>query len=100
MASYIKYRSGIIENVMVTYFAKRNNVNSDVNLRDKLGVCKGFPGYEEFIKIKDGILYYDGERIQLDEFLNNGNIKKVEIYQKKENKDFMINIDEIDIEML
>lgn len=100
VASYIKYRSRIIENVMVTYFAKKNNVNGDFNLLDKLAMCKGFPGYEEFIKIKDGILYYDGERIQLDEFLNNGNIKKLENDKKNQKEEFMVNIDDIDIELL
>lgn len=99
VASYIKYRSKIIENVMVTYFAKKNSINEKSNLLDKLEKCKGFIGYEDLIKIKDGVLYYDGEKIKLDEFLNNGNVEKIG-YEEIQKKDiFPINIDDMEIEM-
>jgi len=97
--SYIKYRSRIIENVMVTYFAKKNNINNDFNLSDKLGNCKGLQGYEQFINLKDGILYYDGIEIQLKELLDDGIIKKAEREQLKK-EEFPVNIDDIEIEIL
>lgn len=98
--SYIKYRSSIIENVMVTYFAKKNNINNDFNLSDKLARCKGILGYEELLGVKNGILYYDGDRIDLEKYLCYGNIVKLNDKEVWEGRILPNNIDDIDIEML
>ena len=97
--SYIKYRTGIIKNVMITYFLKKNNVNNDEKLTKKEEMATTLPGYLEFRQIQDGILYYDGQRLDLYEFLNNETLKVIEEHTDKE-ANIMFNVDDIDIEML
>lgn len=83
LKSYIKFRSGIIKNVMTTYFLGRNHIRSGKSkLKDKEEQCKKLDGYEVLEDIQDGILYYDGNRIDLAEFYKN-NIKVIE---RKEDK--------------
>ncbi len=83
LISYIKYRSGVIKNVMTTYFLKRKNIhmgNEKINV--KMDKCLE---YDEFKNLGDavyGTLYYDGEKLDLFEFLN-GNV--VKINDKKDN---------------
>lgn len=99
VSSYIKYRSGIIKNAMVTYFAKKNEINNPLlSLEDKIKLCKTRCEYDAFSEVQDGVLYFDGSRIKLDDFINTGVIDKFEI---KADKDIPhINIDDIDIEIL
>lgn len=75
--SYIKYKSGVIKNVLTTYFLKKNNIHNagKIKLSEKIEKCKEYDGYEKYLKdIENGILYLNGDRIEIDEFLN-GNIK-------------------------
>ena len=82
--SYIKYRSKIIQNVMSTYFLKRKNANpGNIKLNEKIEKCRQFSDYDVLKNVERGILYYDGERIDFDEFMN-GNIKVVENNENKE----------------
>ncbi len=68
--SYVKYRSRIIENVLVTYFLKRNGKRmGNIKIEEKLKACELIEGYKEFQKYKNGLLYYCGEEISLDDFL-------------------------------
>lgn len=76
LISYIKYRSLSIENVMLTYFLKRRNIKAGMLKREaKLEYCKKFDDYDKLEKIKNGILFYDGNKINLNEFLKNNNIE-------------------------
>lgn len=78
VSSYIKYRSKIIKNVMTTYFLQTNKIyigNSKIDVKEK--ECKKLPNYENLKRIQDGILYFNGKRIDLEEFYN-GNIKYIE----------------------
>lgn len=99
ISSYIKYRSGIIKNVMVTYFAKSNRVNNELGLNDKISMCKTLPGYNEFAKIQDGILFFGGMKLDLDEFLKNG-IKVEVISDDLADQEIVMDFDDIDVEML
>lgn len=73
--SYIKYRSRIIENVMITYFLKENNLNEkDLKLDEKIDKCKSIDNYYIIEKIKKGILYFNGKQIILDEFFKGNTI--------------------------
>lgn len=73
--SYIKHRSRVIENVMVIYFLKRNNSDKkNTKLDDKIEMCKKIEGYGELEKIKKGTLYYNGEQIDVEAFLNGENV--------------------------
>ena len=83
--SYIKYKTGSIKNVITTYFLKKNNVKDAgrIKLSEKIEMCKKYDLYEKSLRqIENGILYLNGDRIYIQEFLN-GNIKKVESEEKK-----------------
>lgn len=75
--SYIKYRSRAIENVMITYFLKRNNKNEKMKLEDKIKKCKDMENYDMIDKRKKGTLFYNGKKILIEDFIN-GNI----VYEK------------------
>lgn len=97
--SYIRYRTTIIKNVMVTYLLKKNNLNSSLTLLKKEEMCKGLPEYFNFNKIKNGILCFNGEKISLSDFINNGIVIKEETGEIEE-KQVSIDIDDIEIDML
>lgn len=83
--SYIKYKMSSIKNVVTTYFLKKNGVQNagKIKLEEKIEQCKKYDYYESNLKdIIDGVLYYNGDRININEFLN-GNI---EVIKKEENK--------------
>lgn len=83
--SYIKYKSGSIKNVLTTYFLKKNNVKNSgrIKLSEKIEMCKEYNEYEKTLKkVEDGILYKNGEKIDIQEFLN-GNIKVIQPEEKK-----------------
>lgn len=80
--SYIKYRSGSIKNVMVTYFLKKKNIRSgNRNLADRLAQSKEFEDYKLLEDFENGILYFDGNKIDLKDYLeqNKITILKVEL---------------------
>ena len=82
--SYIKYKSGSIKNVLTTYFLKKNNVKNSgrIKLDKKIEMCKEYDGYEKLLKkIENGILYKNGERIDIQEFLK-GNVKVIKSEEK------------------
>ena len=89
--SYIKYRSGIIKNVITTYFLKRRNIRDAGRIKSskRIDMCKKYDGYRVVKEIEDGILYLNGDRIDIKEFLN-GNIKVIESKEKKEEEYFDI----------
>ena len=73
--SYIKYRSRTIENVMITYFLKKNNINIGmIKLDEKINECKLMDNYYMIKDIKNGILFYNGKQILMEDFFE-GNIK-------------------------
>lgn len=83
--SYIKYKSGSIKNVLTTYFLKKNNVKDAgrIKLSEKIEMCKKIEGYKNLLEeIENGILYKNGERIDIQEFFN-GNIKVIEPEEKR-----------------
>jgi len=99
--SYIKYRSGIIKNVLITYFAKKNDIDDfRLNLKEKIEVCKSISSYDEFKKNQDGILYYDGYKINLNDWIEKGEINKIIEENIFENSQSYIDIEDIDIELL
>lgn len=87
--SYIKFRSGVIKNVTTTYFLKKMNVKDSgtIKLDEKIEMCKKYKNYIQVKKIENGLLYFDGEKIDIEEFLK-GNIKKVEYEEKNEVIDY------------
>lgn len=81
--SYIKFRSGIIKNVMTTYFLSKYNVKMGKEKQEKREIeCKKLQGYEVLEDIQNGVLYLEGDRIDIIEFYK-GNIKKVKSTEHK-----------------
>ena len=77
VTSYIKYRSTSIKNVMVTYFLKRKQVLKEAKLQDKIKQCESLSDFKDLKTIYDGILYKDGNKLDILEFLK-GNIVKID----------------------
>ena len=80
LKSYIKYRSGSIKNVMVTYFLKKRNSNpGNIKLEEKIEVAKQFSDFKLLEDYQDGILYYDGSRNSQKDFFENDTITKLKV---------------------
>lgn len=81
--SYIKFRSSIIKNVMTTYFLSKYNIKMGKEKQEKReNECKKLQGYEVLEDIQNGVLYLEGDRIDIIEFYK-GNIKKVKSTEHK-----------------
>ena len=88
--SYIKFRSKIIKNVLTTYFLKKHGLHfGNRKMSEKELKCSEFLDYSILEQIQDGILYFNGEKIDLNEFYN-GNIKIIN--NKKINDEAFINL--------
>lgn len=75
--SYIKYRSNIIKNVLTTAFLiKHKNYIPNESMSSKLDKCKNYEDYDVLEPIQDGILFFDGDEIDLKEYYNDKVIKK------------------------
>lgn len=78
ITSYIKYRSGIIKNVMTTYFLIINKVDfKDLKLKERIEKCKEQTGYDDLGCTPNGYMFFNGNQIDLFEFYN-GNIKAIQ----------------------
>lgn len=74
--SYIKFRSSVIKNVMTTYFLSKYNIKMGKEKQEKREIeCKKLQGYDVLEDIQNGVLYLEGDRIDITEFYK-GNIKK------------------------
>lgn len=85
--SYIKYKMGAIKNVLTTYFLKKNGLKDAgrIKLSKKIEECKKYDFYKTTLKeIENGILYYNGDRIDIENFLN-GKICIINSIPKVEN---------------
>lgn len=73
--SYIKYRSGSLKNVVYTYFLKKKKVIiGNKTLQELICESQKFEDYKMLKKIEEGTLYYDGNQIDIKDFLDNGKI--------------------------
>ena len=74
--SYIKYKSKLIQVLVTTYFLKKKGIidAGRIPLKDKLEMCKEYSDYITISNIEKGILYFEGHKIDVDDFLN-GNIQ-------------------------
>ena len=81
--SYIKFRSSVIKNVMTTYFLSKYNIKMGKEKQEKREIeCKKLQGFEVLEDIQNGVLYLEGDRIDITEFYK-GNIKKVKSTEHK-----------------
>ncbi len=79
LVSYLKFRSGIIKNVMATYFLKSYNAPLIPNEKLDLVIkkCCAFKDFNPNDQLLNGFLYFNGNLIDLLEF-ENGTIKILE----------------------
>lgn len=87
--SYIKYKSKLIQNVITTYLLKRRNVTDagTMESKERIKKCEEYKEYKELKKIENGILYLNGDKIDIEEFLN-GNIKKIKTEEIKKTDEY------------
>lgn len=81
--SYIRFKSkGILKGV-TSIFLKQNGVRNSygIKLEEKLKICQNYETYFLIEEYKNGVLYYNGDKIDIEEYLN-GNI--VQLKEKKE----------------
>lgn len=86
--SYIKFKSkGILKGV-TSIFLKNNGVKNayGIKLEEKLEMCKKYETYSQIEDYKDGTLYYNGNKIDIAEYLK-GNL--VILDEKKEPSEFL-----------
>lgn len=82
--SYIKYKSEVIKIVLTTYLLKRRNIPDAGRLKkeERIKKCEKYEEYKYLKMIEDGVLYLNGNKIDIQEFLN-GNVKQIEAEEKK-----------------
>lgn len=75
VVSYIKYRSKSIKNVLTTYLLKKNNIKMGRSkIEERLKKCEELGEYETLKSIINGTLYYDGSKLDIEEFFNGNNV--------------------------
>lgn len=68
---------------MTTYFLSKYNIKMGKEKQEKREIeCKKLQGYEVLEDIQNGVLYLEGDRIDIIEFYK-GNIKKVKSTEHK-----------------
>lgn len=98
--SYLKFRSGIIKNVIATYFLKHNHIPIKQNekLEKVIEKCCHFPEYHPNGQVENGFLYFDGNLIDLFEF-ENGNIKYLKDAETNANTSIKNDINDHDFDI-
>ena len=88
MQSYIKFKSKGILKGITAIFLKQNGVRNayGIKLEEKIEMCKKHENYFLIEEYKDGILYYNGNKIDLNEYLK-GNVIMLE--DEKANIEFL-----------
>ena len=77
--SYIRYKSKLIQVLVTTYFLKKKKIPDAgrIPLEEKKKKCQEYSDYKRLQQLEKGILYLNGKRIDIDEYLD-GNIKEIE----------------------
>ncbi len=76
--SYIRYRSRIIENVLVTYFLKKKkDENKNGKIKERVERAKKYRDYGKLKRMQKGILCYDGNKIDLYDYVYKSQINPV-----------------------
>lgn len=92
--SYIKYREKSIQNVIVTYFLKKNNIRNIGNekLNKRIDMCKTFSEYKLLENEMLGNLFYNGDKIDVTAFIN-GSVQIINENEDIENNSTDIEFD-------
>lgn len=82
--SYIKYRSKVIKNVMTTYFLKGKNIHmGNIKMQERERKCLEFQDYSKLQENQNGILYFNGNKIDLEKYYA-GNVEVIMQEKRKE----------------
>ena len=83
--SYINFRSLTINELFLTYFLKRKNVQNagKIRLTEKQKICNEIEEFKKIEKFSKGKLYKNGMQIDLEEFFNNKIIEIPEIEREE-----------------
>lgn len=103
IVSYIKYRSKSIKNVITTYFLNRNDIKMGKSkLSERINKCTELKEYNILKEIENGTLYYCGNKLSIEKFLDNSiTTSNLHSIIKKETDCNLIDKDEeLDIEFL
>ena len=93
LTSYMKYRMGIIKNVMTTYFLKKNDVKAgNFKMDEKIKKCEKFEDYYKYEKLISGRLVYNGKEIDRDLYVNDGKINIIDDDINDELAEFSIDL--------
>lgn len=86
--SYIRFKSKGILKGITSIFLKQNGVRNayGIKLEEKLEMCKSYETYSLLEEYKEGVLYYNGNKIDLNEYFK-GNIVMLE--EKNETVEFL-----------
>ncbi|MBQ3415100.1 MAG: hypothetical protein IJH39_07125 [Clostridia bacterium] len=78
--SYVKYKSKLIQVLVTTYFLKKHNIvdAGKIPLQKKLDMCENYEDYPRIKNIENGILFYNGDKIDINKFLD-GKLEKIDI---------------------
>lgn len=92
--SYIKYRSVIIFNLFTTYFLKKNLIKNPGKIKEekRIELCNNNIAYEQIKEYEFGSLFFNGDRIDLNEYFK-GNI--VIIDKERKIKDNYLDLNNI-----
>lgn len=85
--SYIQFKSNGILKGITSIFLKQNGIRNayGIKLEEKLKMCKNYETYSLIEEYKDGVLYINGDKIDLNEYFK-GNIVILE--EKKDTVEF------------
>ena len=94
--SFLRFKSNEIQEKVTSIFLKKDGVKNayDINLEEKIKMCKKYEQYFSFEKHCFGRLYYNGKRIDLNEYLKG---QFVVLKDKKDAEEFfdLINFDNL-----
>lgn len=81
--SYLRFKSKGIQKGVTSIFLKQHGVKNayGIKLEEKIEMCKGYESFSTIEEYKDGVSYYNGKKIDLNEYL------KGKIVVLKDNKD-------------
>ena len=78
---------------MSTYFLKRKELKmGNHKLEEKIAKCKEFDDYYNLEKIINGNMYYDGKKIDLDEYLKSNKIVEIKNEEDEDAQNFSIDL--------
>lgn len=98
IGSYVKYRSNIIENVLITYFLIRNDVYvPNIKLEDNRKKCLEIKSFESLKNRIKGELYFCDNKFDLNKFVFENELIRIEESNDNENVNNADNVDDVDI---